>query len=707
MNRRRPASLLAVVLAVATLLGAPVARPASAPTVRAGSEAGHQCAISGADHSLWCWGSNYNSELGTTGILRSLVPLKVTLPEPVRAYAAGNGFTCAALRSGAAKCWGRNGQGELGNNTIVGGATPVTASGLSGVSALVAGTSHACALLATGGVKCWGLNDHGQIGDGSNTERHVPTAVAGISTAVALSTTSNTVCAVLSSGSIKCWGQGTEGELGNGVFADSNTPQTVVGITAGKAVTGGAYFTCAIVATGFVQCWGTGNNSQLGDGRNATSAVPTTVAQISSAGSVGASGFAGCAALADGTVRCWGYNQSGDVGDGTKNPHPVPVAVPGLTSVRRMASAANSTQCAEMADASLKCWGSNIDGLVGANSTSVLILTPTAVLGLTTDVILPIVAIAGPPSLTNAATLAYTLAFSEWVSGLAASDLAITGTATGCTIGTPTTADHLNYSVSVTGCGAGTVTLTLKASSVQDTVFNNGPSGPKSATTVTVDRTAPTVNGPATALRPEASIAPGIPVAVTWTGSDASGILKYALDRSIDGGASWPAQGLSSATATSYAGFVPTSGTVAYRLRAWDKAGNLTTKTGPTLTPSLLQETSGTITYKGTWTSAPSSSYSGGTAKYASIAGASATISFTGRSIALVTTRAASRGSVKIYVDGSATATTVNLSAATTAYKLQVWAQTWATSGAHTVKVEVVGTAGHPRVDVDAFTLLK
>jgi hypothetical protein len=34
-----------------------------------------------------------------------------------------------------------------------------------------------------------------------------------------------------------------------------------------------------------------------------------------------------------------------------------------------------------------------------------------------------------------------------------------------------------------------------------------------------------------------------------------------------------------------------------------------------------------------------------------------------------------------------------------------IFGQTWATSGAHKVKLVVVGTSGHPRVDIDAFVV--
>jgi len=66
----------------------------------------------------------------------------------------------------------------------------------------------------------------------------------------------------------------------------------------------------------------------------------------------------------------------------------------------------------------------------------------------------------------------------------------------------------------------------------------------------------------------------------------------------------------------------------------------------------LLQNTSSSIHYAGSWATSSSSAYSGGSVKTSSTAGASATYSFTGRGIALVSTLSASRGTVRVYVDG-------------------------------------------------------
>lgn len=224
------------------------------------------------------------------------------------------------------------------------------------------------------------------------------------------------------------------------------------------------------------------------------------------------------------------------------------------------------------------------------------------------------------------------------------------------------------------------------------------------------DWTAPTVTTPAASIPSSGALSgTSIPVSVAWTATDnvgGSGIAVRQLGRSTDGGTTWttPWSGQTS-TLTTYA---PTTGTVRFRDRAYDKAVNLSgwSAAGPVLSPRLAQTETG-VTYTGSWSTSAGASYSGGSLRYASAAGASATYAFTGRSIAIVTTKAASRGSFRVYVDGSSSYTTVSAYAATTAYRQIVWSRTWSSAGSHTVRVVVAGTPGHARVDLDAFALLK
>ena len=77
----------------------------------------------------------------------------------------------------------------------------------------------------------------------------------------------------------------------------------------------------------------------------------------------------------------------------------------------------------------------------------------------------------------------------------------------------------------------------------------------------------------------------------------------------------------------------------------------------------------------------------------------------TGLSVAWIAYKGPTRGSAQVYVDGVLKAT-VSLYATTYSARPQVYAFNWATSGSHSIKVVVVGTAGHPRVDIDAFARL-
>ena len=152
---------------------------------------------------------------------------------------------------------------------------------------------------------------------------------------------------------------------------------------------------------------------------------------------------------------------------------------------------------------------------------------------------------------------------------------------------------------------------------------------------------------------------------------------------------------------------VASSGTTQFRVTATDRAGNTGTPAAwPALRPALVQQSAPAVVYRGTWRKASSSRYSGGSVRYATAARATTTFSFTGRSIAFVSLRAAGRGKVKVYVDGSSTATVLDLRGAT-ACRWVAWTRQWSTSGRHTVRLVVAGTLGRPRVDVDAFAVLR
>jgi len=193
-----------------------------------------------------------------------------------------------------------------------------------------------------------------------------------------------------------------------------------------------------------------------------------------------------------------------------------------------------------------------------------------------------------------------------------------------------------------------------------------------------------------------------LPFRVTWTGVDAtSGIARYELAQATNGG-SWVSIS-SSLTSASAARSLAAGSSYRFRVRPVDRAGNIGSWAyGSTFTVGATQQTSSRISWSGTWKTGTSTSYWGGTSRYSTQAGAKATFKFTGRSFAWVASVGPTRGSARIYVNGTLVKT-VSLYASTTASRRIVYAARWSTSATRTIVVTVVGTSGHPRIDLDAL----
>lgn len=323
----------------------------------------------------------------------------------------------------------------------------------------------------------------------------------------------------------------------------------------------------------------------------------------------------------------------------------------------------------------------------------------------------PEVQLAVPASAVTSGQPAYRITFSEPASGFTGSDL-VFGTGAGavaaCTAGEPVAvagSAMTAFDVVLAGCSDGAVTPSLVAGSVADVAGNPGPLVTTPLPTVTVDTTPPVVSAPAFTLRSRARLSgTAAPVTVHWTGSDPGGapVARYELAKSTDGGLTWTS--VTTTTATTHAAFAPTSGRVSFRVVAIDRAGNASTPAdGSSTTVALAQQ--GRATFRRTWSLQSKPAFSGSSARWSRTYRASATYSFTGRAVSFVTTRAASRGMVRIYVDGSSRG--VYDLRGSTAYRWVAWTTSWPTAGRHSVRIVVLATPGRPRVDVDAFVVLR
>jgi hypothetical protein len=221
-----------------------------------------------------------------------------------------------------------------------------------------------------------------------------------------------------------------------------------------------------------------------------------------------------------------------------------------------------------------------------------------------------------------------------------------------------------------------------------------------------LDAAAPVSTAPV--ARPRTGSALGstaVATRLTWSGADAgSGIARWDLRIARNGGP-WMSVHLPGPLATSLDVSLARTGSYRWQVRAIDAAGNPGAWTsGPLVRPALVADSSASV--RGLWLRSRSTLYSGGSTRFATARGASASYTFTGSAIAWVAQRGPKRGVASVYLDGHIVGT-VDLRAAATQTRRQVFSYAWPTSGAHTLRIVVAGTAGRPRVEVDAFVVFR
>ena len=347
----------------------------------------HACGVS-ADGVLHCWGSNSRGELGTERAHLSAEPVPaIGLADGVQSLGAGNYHLCAILDDDGLLCWGDNPDGQLGDGTTSESRVPIPIDGSGfGVSSVAGGVRHSCIVTTAGAVFCWGDNLHGQLGDGTNLDSLSPVSPIGLGAGItAITANWSHSCALTDAGAVFCWGDNDSGQLGDGTTIDRNFPTAVSGLTSGiTAIAAGTNHTCALTSEGSVLCWGNNMDGQLGDGTFFDRSVPGPVIGLPSdiVGITAGEEFA-CALAEAGSVYCWGTNYYGELGRGTNSPSRSadPAVVGGLASNVSSIDSGRSFTCATDSNGAVHCWGRNLFynlGQEGWNYRS----TPVEVLGL-------------------------------------------------------------------------------------------------------------------------------------------------------------------------------------------------------------------------------------------------------------------------------------------------------------------------------------
>jgi len=416
---------------------------------------GHACALMG-DGTVRCWGFNSQGTLGNGTTTDSNVPVLVsaisgnTAATTAVSVSAGASHSCAVMGDGTVLCWGANLSGQLGNGTTISSSVPVPVSGITGLDAATTavavstGDSATCVLLADGGLRCWGSNWSGQLGDGSTTNSPLPVSVSGIEGvgetwfAAGIGVGVSHSCAVIIDGTARCWGNNFRGALGDGTTTVSNVPVVVSGIDGQSAATTvrtssfGRTLAVVVSPSGpsaplhvktsdetlrsmkvswIAPVWNDGSpitnykvqyrkfgattwktfahrpstaKSITVGGLDSATTYEFRVAAVNSVGTspwsvqestaqVGDSHT--CAVTVDGEVKCWGWNMFGQLGDDSTTDSDVPVAVHDLDGSGALSTAVSvasgvSHSCAVMVNGTVKCWGKNDIGQLGDETTT-------------------------------------------------------------------------------------------------------------------------------------------------------------------------------------------------------------------------------------------------------------------------------------------------------------------------------------------------
>jgi alpha-tubulin suppressor-like RCC1 family protein len=302
----------------------------------------------------------------------------------------GPGIWVSILKSNdiVAYAWGSANYGKLGDDTASQKSSPVSViGGYTDWTQLSAGQNHSLGVRANGTAWAWGWGASGRLGDNTTISRRSPVSVVGGFTDwVQVSGGAAHSVGVRSNGTAWAWGFNGQGQLGNNSTVDRSSPVSVAGYKNWTQVSTGNLHTLGLRSNGTAWAWGFNSSGQLGDNTTVNKSSPVSVVggftdwvQLS-AGDAHSLGV-----RANGTAWAWGSNNQGMLGDNSTTVNKSsPVSVVGGFTDWTQVSAGSQHSLGLRANGTAWAWGSNTHGQLGTNSTTAR-SSPVSVVGGFTD----------------------------------------------------------------------------------------------------------------------------------------------------------------------------------------------------------------------------------------------------------------------------------------------------------------------------------
>jgi len=355
-----------------------------------------------AEGAIRCWGDGAHGKLGYANVNRigddehPWTAGDVDIGGPALALSVGSGHSCVLLDQGKVRCWGENYDGQLGyghTENIGDDETPSSAGDVDvggSVVQVVAGGARTCAVLDTGAVRCWGSATEGlgyantqNIGD-----NETPASAGDIDLGAEASQVASDLhtCSISTNNGVSCWGYNGWGQLGYPfleIIGDDETPASVGFVNLGpgtvQSIAVAGQKTCVIMGGGAVRCWGWAASNlgypdypfNIGDDED-----PAVVGDIDLAAPVEALSlgeYHTCVLLEGHTVRCWGANWFGLLGAGDPwYQNDVPAAALDIELGDPIAAIASNrtSNCALTESGGVRCWGNGAEGNLGYANTN-------------------------------------------------------------------------------------------------------------------------------------------------------------------------------------------------------------------------------------------------------------------------------------------------------------------------------------------------